>query len=195
VAAFIRRVFGAGLALVGIGVLASCSFFPSTPSPFHDDSEQKAGVQMQHIADAVKHHDAAALKKLFSPRAVNEATDLDSGLKYFLSVIPSGKLTWETRGTGLTSDTEGFKQATELYGNYRVSVNGEQYSLHFAYFSVDDFDPHNVGIYALGVAPRADYGYTASGARTPFAEWFSQFDISDTTHTATGNPGVYVPQK
>lgn len=192
-AALIRRMFGAGLALVVVGVLSSCSF-PSTPSPFHDDSEQKAGIQMQYIADAVKSHDAAALKKLFSPRAVDKATDLDSGLKYFLSVIPSGKLTWETRGTGLTSDTEGFKQATELYGNYRVSVNGEQYSLHFAYFSVDDFDRHNVGIYALGIAPRADYGYTASGARTPFAEWFSQFDISDTTHTATGDPGIYVPK-
>jgi hypothetical protein len=190
----IRRVLGAGLALLCVGVLSSCSLLPSGPSPLHDDSEQKAAVQMQHIADAVKHHDAAALKKLFSPRARENAADLDGGLTYFLSVFPSGKLTWKTKGTGLTGNTESFKRATELYGNYEVFANGEKYSLHFAYFPVNDFDPRNVGIYALGVAPRADFGYTASGAKKPFAVWVSQFGINETTHTATGDPGVYVPQ-
>ena len=190
-----KRVLGVGLALVCVVLLSSCSILPSPPGTISDDDEQRAAVQMRHIADAVKHGDAAALKKLFSPRAREKATDLDGGLKYFLSVFPSGKLTWKTKGTGSKSDTEGLKQAVELYANYAVSVNGENYSLHFAYFSVNSLDPDNVGIYALGVAPRADYGYTASGEKTPFAKWVSQFGISDTTHAATGDPGVYIPPR
>jgi hypothetical protein len=189
-----RRLVSVVVAVLCLGVLASCSYVSSGPSPLRDDSEQMAAAQMQHIADAVTDHDAAALKKLFSSRARDNATDLDAGLRYFLSVLPHGKLTWETHGTGSTADTGGLKRATELFGDYVVSVNGEKYFLYFAYFPVNDFDPQNVGIYALGVAPRADFGYTESGAKKPFAAWASQFDISD-THTATGDPGVYVPQK
>jgi hypothetical protein len=189
-----RRVFSAVAALVCVGLLSSCSFLSSAPSPFHDDSEQKAGVQMQHIADAVEHHDAAALKELFSPRAQEEATDLDGGLQYFLSIFPVGRMTWETTGTALTSYTGGGKQATLLYGHYDVSAGGHKWKVGFAYMSVDDFDPKDVGLYALGSVSPADSGWTPSGAKKPYNLWGSQFGMDDTTHTVTGDPGVYVPQ-
>jgi len=148
---------------------------------------------MKLIADAAQNHDAAALKKLFSPRARQKATDLDSGLKYFLSAYPSGHFTWQTSGNGLYGVNEFFRQATVLYGNYEASVDGKKYELFFAYFPVNDFHPDTVGLYALAVVPSADSGYTASGDRKPYNLWARQFSIGKTDN-ATGNPGVYVPQ-
>lgn len=190
-----RRLLAVAGALLVMGTLSSCSLVPSVPGSFHDDSEQVAAVQMRHIADAVKNHDAAALKKLFSPRAREKAADLDSGLKYFLSLFPSGKMTWETQGTGLTGHVGNLKQVTELSGNYRVLADGKKWNLHFAYISVNDYDRKDVGIYALGAVPPSENGYTPSGARKPFPLWAGQFVVSETTHTATGDPGVYIPQK
>jgi len=180
------------IVLTCVGLLSSCSLLPSPHGGFVDTDEQVAAAQMQHIADAVKNHDAAALKKLFSARAREKAADLDGGLAYFVSAFPSGPVTWKTQGTGMTGDNDFPKRASELFGNYEVSANGKAYSLYFDYFSVNDFHPDEVGIYALGIVPSADDGYTASGAKKPFTEWASQFDMSD--DRAIGDPGVYVPQ-
>jgi hypothetical protein len=74
------------------------------PGTIIDDSGRQAEVQMQHIADAVKSPDAAALKKLFSVCAREKATDMDSGLKYSLSVFPSDRKTWKSEGTPSSED-------------------------------------------------------------------------------------------
>jgi len=188
-----RRALAAMAALVCLGLLSACSLLPSPPGSIGDD-ERLASAQMQHIADAVKDHDAAALKKLFSPRARENATDLDGGLTYFLSAFPSGPVTWKTQGTADSGGNVFSKHITELFGNYEVSADGTKYDLYFAYLSVNDFHPDEVGMYALGVVPAADDGFTASGAKMPFTMWASQFDIDEKTNTATGNPGVYVPK-
>jgi len=71
------RIFGVGVALGCTVLLSSCSLLPGLPGTIVDDSGRQAEVQMQHIADAVKNHDAAELKKLFSTDAREKATDLD----------------------------------------------------------------------------------------------------------------------
>jgi hypothetical protein len=149
---------------------------------------------MGHIADAVKHHDLAGLRSLFSARAREKATDLDAGLKYFLSVFPPGRFTWKSQGSGLIGDSAYLKQTTEVYGHYEVLAGGKKFELYFADFSVNNLDdPDNVGLYALGVVPYADDAYSSTGPKNPFDVWASQFGIVD--HKATGDPGVYVPQK
>ena len=192
-----RRVLSAGVVLVCIALLSSCSLLPPGPGgAFVNDPSKQADAQMQRIADAVKDHDAAALKKLFSKTAREKATNLDSGLKYFLSVFPSGLKSWtEPDGApGQTGNYDGGKRTVVLFGNYKVAANGKKYELYFADYTVNQVDdPNNVGIYALGVVPSRDSGYTASGAKKPFNAWASQFGIKN--HTATGDPGVYVPQK
>jgi hypothetical protein len=188
-----RRLLGAVTALVCVGLLSSCSLLPSPPGSIGGE-ERVASAQMEHIADAVRDHEASALKRLFSPRAREDATDLDAGLTYFLSAFPSGPVTWKTEGTSDSAGNVDFKHITELFGNYEVSANGKKYELFFAYFSVNDFHPDEVGIYALGVEPYDPDPFTASGARKPFYEWASQFDIDEKSNTATGNPGIYVPQ-
>ena len=189
-----RRVVGAVVALVCVGMLSSCSLVPSHPGQIYDDSYQTTDALMQHIADAVKSHDAAALKKLFSPRAREKATDLDSGVKYFLSAFPSGTVTWKSQGNGEAGQNNFSITATELFGHYEISADGKKYEVYFAYFPVNDFHPDEVGIHALGVEPYDADSYTTSGAKKPFPLWASQFEIGG-DHSATGSPGVYVPQK
>lgn len=188
-----RRFLGGVTALVCVALLSACSLLPSPPGSIGGE-ERAASAQMQRIADAAKSHDATALKRLFSPRAREKAVDLDAGLTYFLSAFPSGPVTWKTQGTSDSAGRVDFKQIIELFGNYEVSAGGKKYEVFFAYFSVNDFHPDEVGIYALGVEPYDPEPFTASGARKPFAEWASQFDIDEQTNTATGHPGVYIPQ-
>ena len=189
-----RRFLGAVVALVCVAMLSSCSLLPDIPGPGDDAPAQKDDVAMQHIADAVKDHDAAALKNVFSPRAREKATNLDAGLKYFLSVFPSGKMTWKVEDAGPSGagGNEILSHTWESFANYEVSANGKKYDLYFADFTTDTAHPDYLGIYALGVAPYSADPLTASGAKKPFILWASQF------HTAiigSGTPGVYVPQK
>jgi hypothetical protein len=191
-----RRVVGAVVALGYVALLSSCSLLP-IPIPGNDDSKRQADVQMQQIADAVKNHDAAALKKLFSPGARAKATDLDSGLAYFLSIFPSGRMTWKIKSdeSGVTGLSKSPEQVLESFAYYTVNANGKEYELVFADVTTDTVHPDNVGIYALGVArndPLAEW--TASGDPTPFYDWIDMFGIDNLGDTI-GDPGVFVPQK
>jgi hypothetical protein len=188
-----RRVLGTLMALGCVGLLSACSLLSHVPTPGLDDSEQVTAVQMRHISDAVKSHDPSALKRLFSPRAREDATDLDSGLKYFLSVLPAGEMTWKSQGTSGVGRTENFQETEELFGHYRVVISGKKFELSFADVSIDTAHPDTVGIYALGVVPASEDGYTASGDRKPFDLWWDQFGFKN--GKAIGRPGVYVPQK
>jgi hypothetical protein len=128
---------------------------------------------MQHIADAVRSHDAAALKKLFSTRAREKATDIDSGADYFLAVFPSARMTWKSVTTNSVYDFTSSKQTEELLAAYHD-------------------DPENVGLYALGVAPYTTDPYSAPGTKKPFYVWLASFKPDG--GVATGIPGIFVPE-
>ena len=193
-----RRVVGAVAAsLVCIGLLSSCSLVSSVLDD--TQSKQKADTQMKHIADAVKHHDAAALRKLFSPGARAKATDLDAGLKYFLSIFPTGRMTWKIEpdqpgGTGFSNSSQ---EISELLAYYDVKANGKQYELFFADITTDNFQPHHVGIYAIGTAlndSQDSAQWTASGDPTPFYNWIDTIGVNNLGDTV-GDAGVYIPPK
>lgn len=189
----IRRMLGAVAALACVALLSACSLLPHIPSPGYDDDGQKDDVVLQHIADAVKHHDVAALKTLFSRGARAEASDLDAGLKYFLSFFPSGRMTWEVGGAGpggTGGTTDGY--SWESFADYKVFADGKTYELYFANVTTYTARPDFVGIYALGIVPYSTNPYTASGAPKAFNLWASQFDLND-ENVLTGMPSVYVP--
>ena len=162
-------------------------------------NSKQADAEMQHIEDAVKHHDVTALKELFSKTARAKANDLDGGIKNFLSFFPAGfKSLGEPAGAPNETDESDYgKRTVELLAVYKVRADGKNYDVFFADFSVNqDDDPNNVGLYALGVAPFNSNAYVhPSASSEAFDAWTSQFDIVD--HKATGTPSVYVysPQK
>jgi hypothetical protein len=189
-----RRILASVLAaLACAALLSSCSLLPDIPTPGNDDTAQKTDVVIQHIADAVKHHDVAALKKEFSPAAQAKATDLDGGLAYFLSFFPSGHMTWQIGGAGPggTGENDLPNFSWEAFASYKVFADGKTYELFFPDVTTDTPHPEYLGIYALGIVPYSTGAHTASGAPKPFDLWAGQFDIKD--HIPTGTPGVYRP--
>ena len=114
-------MFAAVLPLMLVAALSSCALLPtSLRGPTSDNSQKKADVQMQHIADAVNRHDPAALKKLFSARVLEKATDMDRGLDYFLCVFPFGHMTWKSITTNSVYDLKSSKETEELLAGYMV---------------------------------------------------------------------------
>jgi hypothetical protein len=91
------------VALVTAVLLSSCALLPfGTPDDpeasesrdsLYVDPEPKMEDRMEQIVAAVNNHDAAALKAMFSPRALDRATDIDEGLEYLLAIFPDGGLT------------------------------------------------------------------------------------------------------
>jgi len=190
----ISRVGGALLTLGCLVLLSSCALVPSgSLGPNSDNPQRKADLQMQRIAAAVKDHDAVALKGLFSPRARENAADLDSGADYFLSVFPSGRMTWKSVATNSAYDVKSSKETEELFAAYTVRADGREYSLDFIDFPVNDVDdPKNVGLYALGVAPYTTEHYAADGTKKPFYVWLNSFQFDNKTNP--GRAGIYVPE-
>jgi hypothetical protein len=172
-------------------VLSACALLPVGPGVYLDGDNAQADAQMETIAAAVKDLDPAALKALFTKRALDEAVDLDAGLDYFLSFFPDGEFTWKRDAIGSEAETDGFGATTEmLRANYRLTIDGEDYRLFFADFTVNDLvDPDNVGIYAMGLTPWT--GDNVTGGSKAFSEWAGAIHY-DGTH-AKGYPGVYVP--
>ena len=186
------------LALVCAVLLPACALVPVEQSnTLYVDSEQKAEDRMEQIADAVKHHDAAALKAMFSPRALENATDIDEGVDYFLSLFPNG-FTREGQNGSMTAERQ-YKdgELTELLlDDFLVSVDGRKYSLFLAEFTVNELiDPDNVGLYALGVTPwvRHETWDELSGPAKPFYAWARSIHADEGDEI--GYPGVYVPEK
>jgi hypothetical protein len=185
-----HRVLGAcAVTLVCVGLLSSCALLPLANTTTTSD------VEMRHIADDVKHHDAAALKELLSKTALAKATDLDGEVGKFLSFFPSGFTSWSDPdgGPGERDVNNGSGLTVLLQANYKVHANGKTYALFFADFAVNQTHPDEVGLYALGVAPYNAYPTTKpTAASNAFYDWTGQYGISTKNAEATGTPSVYV---
>lgn len=185
-----RRSLSVVVALMCAGVLSSCALLPfGHGGGVFDDSLQKVAARMEQIGAALNAHDAAALKAMYSKRALEQAPDLDERLDDLVSLFPNGGVTWKWDSSG-SEGTNDYGQKTEMLDAfYKVSADGKDYSLFFADFTRNDaIDPDNVGIYALGVAPWAyDLDSVPMDA---FLYWTSTitYDESD----EQGYPGVYV---
>jgi Domain of unknown function (DUF5104) len=190
-------------------LLSSCALVPfgppdapatpdtsATPDTLYVDPGQKMVDRMEQIVEAVNDHDAAALKAMFSTRALEQATDIDEGLDYLLSLFPDGGLTsnWWVGPAAERQYKNG--QLTEvLLVEYNVSAGGQDYSLFFADFTVNEIiDPNNVGLYALGVTPWPEdhHSWIVEAPSTdPFFIWAESIHADESDEN--GYPGVFVP--
>lgn len=173
----------AGLVALACGLLlSSCFLLPFVLGPI--DREQ-ADARMAQIEEAVNSHDAAALKALFSPHALDLAPDMDARVEYFLSLFPHGILSWESDALW-AEGSDGY--GTEmLHIPVTVTTDGGKFELSFADFTVHENQDY-VGLYALGATPWVDGATLASGA---FRTWAGSMRLDESSLIAY--PGVYFP--
>jgi hypothetical protein len=178
------KILSALMAVVIAVVLSSCSLL----APFIDE-EGQLDARMEQIADAINSHDAAAIKELFSPRALEDATDIDAGLDHFLSFFPNGVDSWESDGFSSSAENAFVKWTRLVKGGYKVSADGKDYYLSLIVFTVNDnLDPENVGVYGMGVVPWSDDVFT--GPMDAMGYWGAAITLD--TSDPDGYPGVYV---
>ena len=209
-----RRIRSGAVALATAVLLSSCALLPfgspdapeipetpvpsETPDSLYVDPEQKMRDRMDQIVAAVNDHDAAALKAMFSPRALEQATDIDDGLDYLLSLFPDGGLTanWWV-GPAAERQYKNGKLTEVMLVECNVSAGGHDYSLFFADFTVNEIlDPDNVGLYALGATPWAKdhHSWVVEAPSTePFFIWVESIHADESDEN--GYPGVFVPGK
>ena len=179
-----KKLLSALVALVCVVVLSSCSLL----SPFINE-EGKLDARMEQIAAAINSDDAAALKAMFSKRALEDATDIDAGLDYFLSLFRNGVDSWERTGFSSTGENDFVKWTRLLSAGYKVSADGKDYYLSLIVFTVNDnLDPENVGVYGLGVVPWSDDVFT--GPTESMGHWGAAIELD--TSDPDGYPGIYV---
>ncbi|MCU1416723.1 MAG: hypothetical protein JWP32_897 [Schumannella sp.] len=185
-----RRALIVAVALASALMLSSCALLPGgVPGGIYDDDHKQADARMEQIGAAVNSHDADALKALFSSRALEQATNLDAGLDYFLSFFPKGGVTWKRNTVDSEGKTDHGKNTELLSAVYKVSADGKDYWFAFEDFTVNAIDPESAGLYALGVTPWAEDLH--SGAAAPFFAWSGSIHIDN--NGEYGYPGIYMP--
>lgn len=191
------KLLAGAVVIVCMSLLSACSLVPSDSADYlYDYPEPAMHERMQQIVDAVNDHDAAALTAMFSPRALEQATDIDEGVDYLLSLFPDGGLTsnWWV-GPAAERQYENGKLTELLLVEYNVSAGGHDYSLFFADFTANELiDPDNVGLYALGAEPWPEDHHSwivESPSVDPFFAWIESIHADESDEN--GYPGVYVP--
>jgi hypothetical protein len=145
---------------------------------------------MEQIAEAVEAQDADALRALFSTRALEQATDIDAGLDYFLSFFPNGGLTWDIDHVNSSVATEPGKITKMLSAYFKVTADGKDFWLIFKDFTVNELiDPDNVGLYGLGVVAWSDD--MESRPVVGLYSWAGSIHKDGVGQY--GYPGIYVP--
>jgi len=105
-------------------------------------------------------------------------------------MFPDGEVAWEKLRDGpvirQATGADG-GQTVLMLSTYPVSSGGKGFWVAFAYFPVNEADPSNEGIYAVGAAPRTAAGDSPQ-ERALFA-WLESFDVAATTP-----PGIFLPE-
>jgi hypothetical protein len=185
----VRRFTSAVVAVAVVVVLAACSFNPRVLTPNY--SADLVAERMAEIVDALNSQDAATLKAMFTDYALAEySAEIDEGVGYLLSLFPNGDVVWEDPDHEPSPAVlNNFGKRTELVGVlYEISAGREDYRLYFSYYTINENDPANVGIYGMGVAPRTEN--LDSGPEEALMSWAGS--VAD-LEGENGPPGVYIP--
>ena len=146
---------------------------------------------MEEIAQELNTHDVSGLREhRFSEYARTQyPSALDDELEALFTLFPASDLTWEALSeepvARETADSD--DQTILLLPIYRVGSGDKDYWLFFADYTVNTIDPDNLGLYAIGVAPRTPSEDSAQ-ERALFA-WADTFDVEASTP-----PGILISQ-
>jgi hypothetical protein len=163
---------------------------PGVYVPNYDNTDL-SNRTMADIVEDLNAQDVSGLRvEKFTEYVRTEyAAEIDDELEQLFALFPSGDLVWQELPDGpvVRERVEGDEETILLLSMYAVSSGGKDFWLSFADFTVNTIDSSNLGIYAIGVAPRTESGDSAQ-ERALFA-WLDSFDVD-----ASSPPGVLLAQ-
>lgn len=117
---------------------------------FHKTDEVIALETFENVLAAIKDRDKAALKSLFSPKAVREAEDLDNQIEELWDFFQGEVLSYDNwGGPGWNGSFDHFKRQVWLNGTYDVETTEGIYHIATQEFPEDEFDSDNIGLYSF----------------------------------------------
>ncbi|MCB2343279.1 DUF5104 domain-containing protein [Clostridium estertheticum] len=120
-------------------------------------NDNKIGnARIEKIIECLESNDKKGLKKMFSPKALKEAKDIDGGIDYIMAFY-KGKMKSRDKGTIPTDDSvEDGERKSELDCEYVVTTDKDTYDVFFIDQTVDTKNPDNVGISMLQIIKEKD---------------------------------------
>lgn len=129
------------------------------PGVFVSGDASLTTSRMRQIVKALNAHDDMRLEAMFTARARAEnSPQIRDGIRYLFSVFPKGSISWKESdgGSAIYRKIQGQQSAVLLPTFYLVKSQGKNYRFFFADFTQNTFDSQSRGIYAIGVAAKAE---------------------------------------
>lgn len=133
--------------------LLSCGTLKSAIHVRSDDTI--ADTRFQNIVDSLENKDKEGLKKMFSPKALKEAKDIDEGIDYIMEFYKGNVKSKERALSRSDSNSDG-ERTSELKVFYTVTTDKDTYIVFFIEEKVDTKNPDNVGLYMLQIIKESD---------------------------------------
>ncbi|MBU3075523.1 DUF5104 domain-containing protein [Clostridium estertheticum] len=120
-------------------------------------NDNKIGnARIKKIIECLESNDKKGLKKMFFPKALKEAKDIDGGIDYIMEFY-KGKMKSSDEGTIVTEDSvEDGEKKSELDCRYIVTTDKDTYIVFFIEKTVDTKNADNVGLYMLQIIKESD---------------------------------------
>lgn len=120
------------------------------------DTGGMADKRLLQIVDCLEQKDGDALKNLFSVNALEEATDIDTGIDYLMQFYRGTMINdHEINQSEVGERTSGHRgrdgETEEIKARYIVTTEIDSYFIFFVDKTVDTYNPDEVGLYMIQI--------------------------------------------
>jgi len=172
-----KKIVAAICIVISALVFSACSLLDLTKgSNLYDNDDEIAYQRLEQVVEAISNKDRAALKAMFSKRALADDNNFNESLDYVFELFQGSVKTVTNYGPGASEDIDGNGHVTkELTSWHRVNTDKQKYIFFLVEYIKDDNNPDNVGLYTLRVIKAKD-------EKTQFG-YFDDMKL----------PGIYMP--
>lgn len=124
---------------------------------FGDKDNALADTRMKQIVNAINMQDEKALKEVFSAKALDESSNIDSEIDHLLSFIHGEVISWNRDGSPIVFDRfEASGKTKQLVTWYTLETTEQCYLLLLIDYPVDSIVLKNTGLYSLRILKAED---------------------------------------
>jgi len=130
-----------------------------------DNDDKTTDKRLEQVIEAISKHDKAALKAMFSSKALSGANNFDGSMDYLFDFF-QGSVSSYNRDAGPLVDesTDHGDKVKEVKTWYSVNANKQKYLFFLLEYTEDTGHSDNVGLYTLRVIRAED-------EKTQFRNW------------------------